>query len=346
MPTAPVLITFALFTWQGDYASWDEPHGVGQTEHESNIYTIRSDGSGLRKVVGDHHRANNPRFSPDGTRLYFQAKVGANYQIFRCGLDGSDVEDLTSGHAMSKESFGFTFARDGRLVYGSFDGRKTHVATMNADGSDARLLAPELGYCYMANYSPDGKRIVFAHTERNYRLMTADPDGKNLFVLTPDMEECFGPHYTGDGRGIIFIRRDEDIYRVEADGSNIRRLTTGNKYLHYYLTPNDKHGSTDGHSLSPDGRRIAYMATREGKSQLFVMNTDGSGQRQLTRLPTRCSRAKWSADSRQIAFVSFVREPHAQLFIIDDTQGEPAPPRQLTDLPGAVFLMDWMPTVA
>lgn len=344
MSDAPALIAFSLFSWQGEFGSWDKPDGVGFTEFNSDIYTVRSDGSDLRRVIHGYARANNPRFAPDGRHLYFQAQVGEDSQIFRCGLDGSNVEDLTSKHAFSKQSFGFDFAPDGRLVYVSNDGKKGHVATMNADGSGARMLAPELGYCYMASFRPDGKRIVFAHTERGYRLAAADPDGQNMSTLTPDVTECFAPRYCDDGKGILFIRRDEDIYRIEADGSNFRRLTVGNNYLHYYISPNDKHGSTDGPSLSPDGRRVAYIATRDGVSQLFVMNSDGSGQRQVTRLPTRCSRPRWSADGRQIGFVSFVREPHAQLFVVDAAEGSAAaPPRQLTQLDGAVFLLDWMP---
>ena len=70
------------------------------------------------------------------------------------------------------------------------------------------------------------------------------------------------------------------------------------------------------------------------------MNLDGSGQRQITRLPNRCARLRWSPDASQIAFVSFVRESQPQLFVVPAEGGEA---RQLTDVDGAVYTIDWAP---
>jgi Tol biopolymer transport system component len=70
------------------------------------------------------------------------------------------------------------------------------------------------------------------------------------------------------------------------------------------------------------------------------MNIDGTGLRQLTNLPDRCGRVRWSLDSRQISFISFVRDSQPQLFVIDADGGQP---RQIIDLPGAAYLMEWAP---
>lgn len=83
-----------------------------------------------------------------------------------------------------------------------------------------------------------------------------------------------------------------EIYLMDADGTNPRRLTE-NIYAEGFPT------------LSPDGSRIAFDSNRlrsEGepfnRSDLFVMNTDGTGQALLTR----GSSATWSPDGKQIAF--------------------------------------------
>jgi Tol biopolymer transport system component len=49
---------------------------------------------------------------------------------------------------------------------------------------------------------------------------------------------------------------------------------------------------------------------------------------------------RWGLDSRQISFISFVRDSQPQLFVIDADGGQP---RQITDLPGAAYLMEWAP---
>src|SRR5215210_3175328 len=41
--------------------------------------------------------------------------------------------------------------------------------------------------------------------------------------------------------------------------------------------------SGEGPDWSPDGQRIAFVCERDGNPEIYVMNTDGSGQRNLTR---------------------------------------------------------------
>lgn len=83
-----------------------------------------------------------------------------------------------------------------------------------------------------------------------------------------------------------------EIYLMDSDGGNPRRLTTNSE--------------ADGFpALSPDGRRVVFDSNRrraEGEpfntSDLYVMNADGTGQTWLTR----GSSASWSADGRLVAY--------------------------------------------
>src|SRR6266545_3976828 len=218
------------------------------------------------------------------------------------------------------------------MVFTVHDGSSGRVVIADADGSSPVFVAPKLGYIYMAKLSPANDRVVFSGPARGYRLLIAAlPDGKPV-ELTPDHPECFVPQFTPDGKTIVFFRRDGDVYRVDADGKNFKRLTEGNKYVEFRLSPKDSHGSTDGPDVSPDGKRVAFIALKDGVPRVFVVNIDGTNKRQVTARKTPCGRVKWSPDGKQLSFVSFEGK-YPQLFVVSAEGGDP---RQLTKLDGGV----------
>jgi TolB protein len=91
---------------------------------------------------------------------------------------------------------------------------------------------------------------------------------------------------------IVFSDDTSDIWSMSADGTHLRKLTSGSA-MEFDPT------------WSPDGSRIAYRHwPRNGTSRIFVMNADGSDQRNLTRNDSWGP--DWSPDGRRIAFNSMV----------------------------------------
>jgi Tol biopolymer transport system component len=343
---APGELIFSLRTWEGEYASQDIPGGVATTPAVGAIYAVRADGAGLRKVVALGGNTDYPTYSRDARWVYFQSNATGRSQVHRCRPDGSEVTDLVAGDPLGpqwREAFGYSLSADGsRMVYTVHDGATGRVVLANADGSDPRFLAPDLGYTYMAALSPAGDAVVFSGPARDYRLLIAPLPNGEPTVLTPDHPQSFVPQFTPDGKTILFLRRDGDLYRVNADGTDPRRLTEGNGYVEFRLSPRGEHGSTDGPHISPGGRRVAYIAVRDGVPNVWVMGLDGSGQRQLTFRSAPCGRVRWSPDGDRIAFVSFEGK-YPQLFVVPSAGGEP---QQLTQLDGAVYFANWKPLPA
>jgi TolB protein len=87
-------------------------------------------------------------------------------------------------------------------------------------------------------------------------------------------------------------------------------------------------------SWSPTGDRIAYASQRNGNWNIWVINTDGSGQAQLTHEPSIDAMPVWLPDGSGIAFRS-TRDGAWGIWVMDADGGNP---RKITDAPAAP---DW-----
>jgi Tol biopolymer transport system component len=101
-----------------------------------------------------------PQFSPDGTRLALH--VGRDVNVL--DLNTRTVHPLTQDPANGMYP---TWSPDGqRIAFMSWRNGKTELFTMNADGSDQRVLfSPTTGSAIDPRWSPDGSRIAFVETQ-------------------------------------------------------------------------------------------------------------------------------------------------------------------------------------
>jgi Tol biopolymer transport system component len=108
-----------------------------------------------RMTAGDSH----PSWSPDGTRIVFQSRIGTNSEIYMMDADGSNQIRLTNDPADDEMP---SWSPDGkRIIFSSNRDGNREIYVMNADGSNQIRLTNNPANDWEPSWSPDGKRIAF-----------------------------------------------------------------------------------------------------------------------------------------------------------------------------------------
>jgi Tol biopolymer transport system component len=255
--------------------------------------------------------------------------------------------------APGDDRFELAFARSDK---GSF---ASDIYVSRADGSHATRLTTN-AYAGAARWSPDGTKIAFSTNTQYTFVELINADGTDRHILTGGGSPAWSPDgtqvgYTGaiqvlfPGGGGKLTPVDQ-IFTVEADGSNVTRIGTDTiaKYMGSWspdgtriafsrssiqtlddetifvmaadgtsqVRLTDNVARNGGPEWSPTGARIAFVSWRDGNTEIYAMNPDGSGQTRLTNAAGEDVCPSWSPDGSRIAFTSN-RDGFFQTYIMD-----------------------------
>ena len=231
------------------------------------IYVMNADGGNQTRLTTNGADDYAPSLSPDGSRIAFVSLRDANYEIYVMNADGSNQTRLTKNGV---GDFSPRFSHDGsRIAFASYRDGNQELYLMNADGTGQTRLTYNLTDDSLPSFSPDGSRITFvSNRDGNSEIYVMNSNGTSPIRLTNDAgidtEPCFSP----DGGRIAFTH-DFDIYMMNSDGSGRSPLITGPTF----------EGSP---SFDADGSRIAFTAGRNGNYEIYVMDSSGANQMNLT----------------------------------------------------------------
>ena len=250
----------------------------------------------------------------------------------------ANVRQLTTTGENAEAYFAFDGERVSFQSTGQFP--CDQIFTMNIDGTDRKLVSSGKGRTTCSHYTPDGRSIIYASTHLGgpecppvpghelgyvwpiydtYDIFKVNVDGTGLTQLTKTPGYDAEGTIARDGRIVFTSVRDGDleIYSMNADGTDVKRLTR---------LP----GPDGGAFFSADGQKIVFRGNHPDKGQgleeyrsllkkhlwkptvldVFVMNRDGSGLRQVTK---DLGGANWAPfftpDGRKIIFASNYKNP-------------------------------------
>ena len=235
----------------------------------------------LRQMIFEGKRSGEGYFSRDGAQMVFQSEREPGnpfYQIYLMDLGTGDTRRMSTG--VGKTTCAWIHPSEEKVLFASthldpeaidkqrqeleerasgtsrryswsFDPHYDIFETPSA-GGELVNLTNAFGYDAEGAWSPDGAHILFASNRSAY-----------AGTLSEEEREILGrdPSY--------FM----DLYVMNADGSNVRRLT-------------DTPGYDGGPFYSHDGRKIVWrrFTPDGGSAEIYTMNADGSDLKVITRL--------------------------------------------------------------
>ncbi len=256
---------------------FDEEHselGLG-SYHAVNVYRVED--KILSKIIfpfepGQNINYNDPYLSPDGSKIIVQSNhEGQDFQ-YTMNLDGSNLQKLIYTGNVRRE---MQYTPDGiRFIYLKQD-----------DKGDEQVMISDLN-------------------SMNERAVTSlDHESRPVFVSNLV--------WTKSNQAIFFNSNFESsgsrIYSINADGSNLKKLSLEDKSE--FLC-----------DVSPDGKQIlSYASAPGGGVEIFISNSDGTNKRQLTYFKRISADACFSPDGNYITFTS------------DKDVADPANPKSISD---------------
>jgi Tol biopolymer transport system component len=274
----------------------------------NSLFTINANGADRRELTPKIDASYNLVWAPNGQRLAF---VSGDTDVYTVNADGSRITKLWTGELCKAANFAIAwFSNNQKLVFA----RSCDGSTSDSPGSQSLYLSDTSGI--------KGTKLIRTWEAGGHPPKT---EISSEFYLSPD------------GQQVAFVK-DRNIYKMNADGSGITKLTK---------TPGEYTSGGSQLVWSPDRTKIAFFFGTYPKQQIYTINADGSNLKNLTNNPQNqvySVNLFWSPDSSRIAY--YYNKPgdfggkQQHIYAIDVNRGTV---RNLTQKPSNYDALSWSP---
>lgn len=254
-------------------------------------------------VTPENKDAVQPQWSPGGRRIAFWSQRSGQRDIFTVAASGGQPVAVTSDAALDWSP---AWSPDGRYLYFASDrGGSMNLWRVRIEEASGKALGPPEPLTTPSPYSGQvtlargSRHLAYMHRSltTNFYKVSIDPArgevmGQPVAVTRGSRLACC-PNLSPDGQWLafFFVGMKEDIAVVRTDGTGLRTLT------------DDLHRNR-GPRWSPDGKRILFFSNRSGKYELWTIQPDGSGLRQLTfESRGNVVESLWSPDGARLVYL-------------------------------------------
>ena len=267
----------------------------------SDLFTANDDGTESRKLASVPGIPTWPRWAPDGSRLRFtlyDSKTNSN-ALWEVLANGTNAHALLPGwNSPAAECCGswtpdgkyFVFQARREALTGTYAIRERVSSFLRADGKPVQLTQGPLD-TFTPIPSTDGKRLYVVAAHRRGELIRYDSQIQQ-FVSYLGGISAEGLDFSRDGEWVAYVTLPEgSLWRSKLDGSERLQLTFPPMRVAALA------------SWSPDGKRIAFSATRPGKPvKIYLISASGGNPKQVLEEDRTEIEPGWSPDGSALVF--------------------------------------------
>ena len=274
-------------------------------DNQRQSLVMNADGTGQSEIkLSDGRRILS--WSPDDEKVLYQ-KHGDTTKTYIARSDGSDeiLAPFRSGH----------WSADSKMIvyHQRVEQYNSEIFLYSVETRQSRNITNSEFFETDASFSPDGSQVVFSSTrDGNQEIYLVNLDGSNLRRLTFNPAIDTHPAFSPDGTQILFTSNREnenaDVYLMDADGSNIVKVTNW-----------DKTNETAGPgSWSFDGTKIAFFSDRNGKDDVYVVSAETIRPKVLLSNPERnLGSTSCSPDGKRLVYSEELENKAGALKVLD-----------------------------
>ena len=239
-------------------------------------------------------------YSASGKQIIFESNRDGNWEIYIMDWDGKNQLRLTTSESDDRRP---SWHPNGRtIIFESNKTGKNELYELTIKNKEIRKINIEgtKGEPTFARYSPNGKKIAFSLKESDQKsnIITIDKEGAQDFITHYDFRSYY-PSWSPDGKVLLFFSRhetnneDDEIYKINIDGSDKERLTNWPKHNFCPSWSNDK-------------KKIAYVTSLENnRPEIYVMDSDGENQVRITYNNDGDTLPNWSLDNKKLLITGY-----------------------------------------
>jgi Tol biopolymer transport system component/TolB-like protein/DNA-binding winged helix-turn-helix (wHTH) protein len=229
-------------------------------------YVMNADGSDVREQT-EIRGLSSGSWSPDGTKVFFRRNGDPDFYFANADGSGEMKMPFRPGNCgWSADSKQFLYQAKGADTSVSQNNSDIFIYTLETGESRAIVESPY--FDSDPTFSPDGKSIVYASdVEGNFEIYTKLISTGETKRLTYWPSHDSFPTYSPDGTQIIFNsdveKENNDVYLMNTDGSNVRKLTDGPGW-----------DAVPANSWSADGTKVLILSDLGGKENIYLMHIE------------------------------------------------------------------------